>query len=140
MWRLPRPPLVFWLVWTLGGIVTFLVAGVVINMAQVLLRLVFFRYLISVDPGGWMASPTTTLIFLEGRGLSLVSEGRGVVGLSLVFVLGGFILGLPVGVLHVFFRRRTMAFRAPSINVPNVEGRLQVSLGLCITRLLHNFF
>ncbi len=86
-----------------------------------------------------MASPTTTPVFLGGLGLRLVSGGRGVVGLSLFFVLEGLILRLPVGVLLVFFRRRAMAFRAPGINVPNVEGSLQVSLCLYITYLFHHF-
>ncbi len=51
-----------------------------------------------------MASLTTALVFLRGLGLRLISGGGGVVGLSLVFVVGGLILGLPVGVLLVFFR------------------------------------
>ncbi len=82
---------------------TFLMAGVVLDMAQVLGRLVFFRYLGSVDPSGWMASPTTVLVFLGGLDLRLISGGGATVGLSLVFVLGGLILGLPVGILLVFF-------------------------------------
>ncbi len=87
-----------------------------------------------------MASPMTALIFFGGLGLRLISGGGGAVGLSLVFVPEGLVLGLPVGVLLVFFGRRAMALRVPSIDVPNIEGRLQVSLCLCITCLLHNFF
>ncbi len=104
-WRSPRPPLVFWLVWTLGSIVAFLVTGVALNVAQVLRYLVLFRYLGSIDPGGWMASsmasPAIALVFLGSLGLRLISGG-GVVRLSLVFVLGGLTLGLSVGVLLVF--------------------------------------
>ncbi len=86
-----------------------------------------------------MASPSTALVFLRSLGLRLISGGGGAVGLSLVFVLGGLALGLSVGVLFVFFGRQAIALRAPGINVPNVEGRLQVSLCLYITCLLHNF-
>ncbi len=116
--------------------------GVTLDVAQVLRCLILFRYLGSIDPGGWiasMASPTTALVFLGSLGLRLISGGGGAVGLSLVFVLRGLILGLPLGVLLIFFGRQVMAFRAPDIDVPNIERRLQVSLCLCITCLLHNF-
>ncbi len=117
--------------------------GIALDVAQVFRCLVFFRYLGSIDPGGWMASSmassTTALVFLGGLGLRLISGGGRAVGLSLVFVLGGLALGLPVGVLLIFFGRRAVALWAPGIDVPNVEGRLQVSLCLYITCLLHNF-
>ncbi len=116
--------------------------GIALDVAQVLGHLVFFCYLGSIDPGGWMASmasPTTALVILWSLGLRLISGGGGAVGLSLVFVLGGLILGLPVCVLLVFFGRRAMAFRTAGIDVPNIERRLQVSLCLYITCLLHNF-
>ncbi len=80
--------------------------GIVLDVAQVLWCLVFFCYLGSIDPGDGMASmasPTTVLVFLGSLGLRLISGGGGAVGLSLVFVLGGLILGLPVGVFFVFF-------------------------------------
>ncbi len=88
----------------------FLMTGIALDVAQVLwcLVLVLFRYLGSIDSGGWMASsmasPTTALVFLGSLGLRLilVSGGGGVVGLSLVFVLGGLALGLSVGVLLGF--------------------------------------
>ncbi len=113
-----------------------------LDVAQVLERLVLFCYLGSIDLGGWMVSmvsPTIALVFFGSLGLRLISGGGGVVGLSLVFVLGGLILGLQVGVFLIFFGRRVMALRAPGINVPNIEERLQVSLCLYITCLLHNF-
>ncbi len=71
-----------------------------------------------------MASPTTALVFLGSLGLRLmlISGGRGVVGLSLVFVLGALALGLPVGVLLVFFGRRAVALRAPGIDVQKRQG------------------
>ncbi len=118
---------------------TFLMTGVALNMAQVLGCLVFFCYLGSIDPNGWMASLMTAFIFFGGLGLRLISEGGGAVGLSLVFVLEDLILGLPIGVLLVFFCRRTMNFWAPSIDVPNIKGRLQVNLCLCIICLLYHF-
>ncbi len=139
MWKSPRPLLVFWLVWTLSDIVAFLMTGVALNVALILRRLVFLRYLGSIDPNGWMASPTTALVFFEGLGLRLISRGGGAVGLSLVFVLGGLILGLPVGILFVFFGRRAIALQGPGIDILNVEGRLQVSFCLCITCLLYHF-
>ncbi len=117
-------------------------AGVTFDVAQVLWSLALLRYLGSIDPGAWMASMaslTTTLVFLGSLGLRLISGGGGVVGLNLVFVLGGIILGLPVGILLVFFGRQAMTLWAPDIDIPNVEGRLQVSLCLCITCLLYNF-
>ncbi len=88
-----------------------------------------------------MAFPMTALVFLGSLGLRLmlVSGGGGVVGLILVFVLGGLALGLSVGVLLVL-GQQAMALRAPGVDVPNIEGRLQVSLCFYITCLLHNFF
>ncbi len=117
----------------------FLITGVALDVAQVLRRLIFLCYLGSIDSSGWMASPMTALVFLRGLGLRLISGGGRAVRLSLVFVLGGLILRLLVGVLFVFLGRRAMALRAPGIDVPNLEGRLQDSLGLYITYLLHNF-
>ncbi len=70
---------------------TLLMAGVALDMAQVLRRLVLLRYLGSIDTGDWIVSPTPALVFLGGLGLRLVSGGGGAVGLSLVFVLGGLI-------------------------------------------------
>ncbi len=84
---------------------TLLVAGIALDMAQVLGRpvLVLLCYLGGIDPGGWMtpiASPTTSLVFLEGLGLRLISRRR---GLELSLVLGSLIAGLSIGVLLVFF-------------------------------------
>ncbi len=114
-------------------------AGVALDVAQVLWRLVLLRYLSSIDPNGWMTSPMTALVFFGGLGLRLISGSGGAVGLSLVFILRSLILGLLVGVLFVFFGQRVMALRAPGINISNVEGRLQVTLCLYITCFLHNF-
>ncbi len=77
--------------------------GVALDMAQVLGRFVFFRYLGSIDPCGWMTSPTTALVFFGGLGLRLMSGSGGAVRLSLVFVFGDLVLGLPVSVLLVFW-------------------------------------
>ncbi len=105
MWKSLRLPLVFWLVWTLGSIVTFLMIGVTLDVAQVLRCFVLFHYFGSIDPSGWMASLTTALIFFGGLRLRLISGGGGAVGLSLVFVLGDLVLRLPIGVFLVFFGR-----------------------------------
>ncbi len=107
----------------------FLMTGVALNVAQVLRCLVLFRYLGSIDPGGWMVSsmtsPATVFVLLGNLGLRLIliSGGGGVVGLSLVFVLRSLALGLLVSVLLVF-GRRAVALRTPGINVLNIEGRL----------------
>ncbi len=85
-----------------------------------------------------MTSQATALVFLGSLGLKLMSGDGGVVGLSLVFVLGSLALGLSVSVLLVL-RQRAVALRAPGVDVPNIEGRLQVSLCFYITYLLHNF-
>ncbi len=119
--------------------------SITFNIAQVLwcFVLVLFCYLGNIDPSGWkasMASPTTALLFFGGLDLRLISVGRGIVGLSLVFVLGGLIAGLSVGVLLVFLCRRAMAFQTPGVNFPNIEGWLQISLCFYITSLLHHFF
>ncbi len=118
---------------------TFLLTDIALDVAQVFWHLVLLCYLGSIDPSGWIASLMTVLVFLRGLGLRLISGGGGAVGLSLVFVLGGLILGLPVGVLFVFFCRRAMAFWVLGIDVPNVERRLQVSLCLYIICFLHHF-
>ncbi len=80
--------------------VTLLMVGVALDMAEVLRRLVFLCYLSSIDSSSWMASPTTALVFFGGLGLRLISK-RGGLGLSLV--LGGLIAGLLIGILLVFF-------------------------------------
>ncbi len=105
--------------------------GVTLNVTKVFWCLVLFCYFVSIDSGGWMAfsmaSPTTALDLIGGLGLRLISGSGGAVGLSLVFVLGGLTLGLSVDVLLVF-GQWAMALWATGINVPNVEGRLQVSI------------
>ncbi len=103
---------------------TFLMTSVALDVAQVLGRFILFRYLSGINPSGWMASLTTVLVFLGGLGLRLISRGREAVGFSLVFVLGGLILGLLVGVFLVFFGRRAMVFWVPGIDIFNVEERL----------------
>ena len=75
-----------------------------------------------------MASSTAALVFFGGLGLRLISGSGGAMGLSLVFVLGGLVLGLSISVFLVFFGQRAMALRVSGIDVPNVEERLQVSL------------
>ncbi len=87
-----------------------------------------------------MASPTTALVLLGSLGLRLISEVRGAVGLSLVFVLGSLIPRLLVGVILVFLCRRAIAFRAFGVDFSNIEGWLQVSLYFYIICLLHYFF
>ncbi len=71
-----------------------------------------------------MASLTTAFVFLRSLGLKLISESRGAVELIFIFVLGGLILGLPVGVLFVFLCRWAIAFQALEVNFFNIKGWL----------------
>ena len=53
LWRLLRLPLVFWFVRTLVRVVTFLITGVALNVAQVLgLVFLLLDYLGYINPGG----------------------------------------------------------------------------------------
>ncbi len=79
------------------------------------------------------------LVFLGGLDLSLIN-GKGDLGLSLIFVLGGLFVGLPIGILLVFLGRRTMTFGIPRVNFPNIKGWLQVSFYFYIIGLLNHFF
>ncbi len=81
---------------------------VTFDMAQVLwhLVLILLYYLGSINPSCWMASSTTTLVFLRGLGLRLISRSGGIVGLNLIFdFIGGLVAGLLISVLFGFFRR-----------------------------------
>ena len=44
--------------------------------------------------------------------------------LSLFPILGSLIAVLPLGVLLVLLGQRTVAFRVPGIDLPNIRGRL----------------
>ncbi len=81
----------------------FLVIDVALDVAQVFWHFVLLCYLGSINPSGWIASPMIAFVFLGGLGLGLISGGGGAVGLSLVFVLGSLILGLPVGIFIISF-------------------------------------
>ena len=141
MWRLLRPPLVFWLFGALICIITFLLTGIALDMAQVLgLVLVLFCYLSCIDFSSWMTSPTSmTLVFLGGLGLRLIS-GKRQMGLSLFFILGSLIAVLSIGVVFVFFDRRPISFRVPGVDFPNHGVWLKASLCFYIDNLLHHFF
>ncbi len=97
-------------------------AGVTFDIAQILWHfvLILLCYFGSIDPSGWIASSTTALIFFGSLGLRLISRKRGL-GLSLIFILGGFIAGLSIGDLFVFLCRQAITFWVPEINFPNVE-------------------
>ena len=82
---------------------TFLFAGIIFDVAQVLgLILVFFCYLGGVNTSGGKASLLISLTLLKGLGLRLISR-RGGMRLSLIFVLGSFVAVLPIGIFFVFF-------------------------------------
>ncbi len=138
-WRSPRPPLVFWLIWVLSSIVTFLIIGIIFDMAHVLWCLILLWYIGSIELRDWTAFPMTALAFLVGLDLTLISGGRRI-GLSLIFVfIGRLVTRLSIGIIFVLFRWRAMAFWIPRIDVPKLKRRLQVSLYLFITCLLYHF-
>ena len=117
---------------------TFLFAGVALDVAQVLsLVLLLLDYLSSIDPGDWTISSLASVTFF---GVLRLISGRKGMGLSLLPILGSFIVMLPLGVLFLLFRRQTVALRAPGIDFSNVGGGLQVGLCFCITCFLHHFF
>ena len=106
-WRLPKRLLVFRLFRVLICLVTFLFAGIVFDMAQMLSFIfIFFCYLGGIDPSSWMASSPFYLAHFEARGLDLrlISERRRVTRFSLFFILiGSLIALLSIGVVLVFF-------------------------------------
>ena len=96
-----RLPLVFWLVRALVRVVTFLFAGVALDVAQVLgLVFLFFDYLGCIDPGGWTVSLSVNVALFGVLGLRLISGSR---GLKLSLILGNFIAVFPLSVLLVLF-------------------------------------
>ncbi len=142
IWRSLRPLLVFWLFRIFVSIVTFLLAGIAPDVAQVLSFIfVFLCYLDSIDPSGWMASSTTfmTLIFLGSLALRLISR-RKIMGLSLIFVIiRNLIPVLLIGIVLVFFDRRPIVSRAPKVDLLSLGGWLEAGLYFYIDGLLYYF-
>ena len=84
---------------------TFLFAGVPLDVARVLdLVLFFFDYFCGINPNGWMVSLLASVPFFGVLGLKLISGRRGI-GLSLVPILGSLIAMLLLGVFFVLFRQ-----------------------------------
>ena len=82
---------------------TFLLAGITLNVAQVLgFIFVFLCCLGGVDPSGWRTSSSIFLLLFGGLGRRLIS-GRRSTRLSFVFVLGNLVAVLPIGIFFVFF-------------------------------------
>ena len=73
-------------------------------MAQILsFVIIFFYYFDGIDPHSWIISLTIAFVFLEDLNLRLIS-GRGIVGLSFVFVLVKSLIAVLLrGVVFVFF-------------------------------------
>ena len=99
-------PLVFWLVKTLVCIVTFLLAGVTLDMAQVLgLVFILLCYRGGINPSNGITSPlpfSLTFLGVGGLGLRLISERRRIVRFSLFFVpIGSFVALLPISIILV---------------------------------------
>ena len=105
---------------------TFLFAGVALDIAQILgFILIFLYYLGGINPSGWMTSLSTFLALfrIESLGLRLISKKRRVVGLSLFFILvGSLITMLPIGVIFIFFDQRLVFFWALGIDFLDLGG------------------
>ena len=102
-----EPPLVFWLLWILVCIITFLFAGIAYDVAQVLsLVLIFFYYLNGINSNGLMIFSTTAFVFLEDLSLRLISQ-REIVWLSLFFILKAS--------LQFFWKDLSLSFLANSL-------------------------
>ena len=115
----------------------FLFAGVALNVAQVLSFIFpFFDYFDYIDPDGWTISLSAFITLIEVMGLRLISGCR---GLRLSLILGSFIAVLLLGVVLVFLGRRTVAFWASDIDLPNVGEWLQVGFSFWIPVLLYHF-
>ena len=110
MWRLLRSPLVFWLVRILVCIVIFLLAGVTLDVAQVLGLVLFLLDCFSgINPGGWRISSLVSVTFFKVLNLRLISDRRDI-GLSFFTIFRSLIVVLPLGIFLVFFGQWMVAF------------------------------
>ena len=137
-------PLVFWLVRLFVCIVTFLLADVILNIAQVLsFVLIFFCYLGGVNLSSWITSPllfSLTFLGVEGLGLRLISRRRWIVGLSLFFVLvGSLVTLLPIDIILVLLDQRSVFFWAHGIDFPSPGGWLEAGFCFYINNPLYRF-
>ncbi len=133
MWRLPRPPIVFWIFGIFVGIVTLLLTGIIFDIAQVLgliFVFIFFGNLSGIDLSGWMASSMTsmTFVFLGGLGLRLTCiSRRRIVGLSLVSIPM-----LLINLIFVFLDWRPITFWAPGVNL-SLKGDCRLTFSFVLT-------
>ena len=103
---------------------TFLLIGVVVNVAQIRdLIFFFFDKLGGINPGGWTISSLVSMTFFELLGLRLISSRRGP-GLRLFPIVGGVITVLLLNVLLVLLGQWMMPFRAYGIDLLKVKGEL----------------
>ena len=139
-WKLPRPPPVFWFFESFVSIMSLLLAGIILDMAQVLgLILIFFGHLGSIHSSGWMISSITsmTFVFFRNLGLRLIISRWGVMGLSFIFVLVSI---FPISIIFVFFGQWPAACWALKVDLSNLGEWLKTSLGFYINNLLYHFF
>ena len=144
MWRLPRLPLVFWLVRALVHIMIFLLIDVALDMAQVLgLILIFLCYLGGIDSNGWLTSFLSFfLMFLRvgSLGLRLISERRRIIGISLFFIpIRSLVVLLLIGVVFVLFDQRLIFFWISEIDFPSPERWLKAGLCFYINSFFYHF-
>ena len=121
-WRLLKPPLVFWLLKVLIGINSFLLTGIIFDMAQIFgLIFIFFNHLSHIDPSGGMASSTafTMFVFLRSLGLRLTDSRWEIIGLSLIFVP---ILAFLMNIVLVFLGQQPIAFWALRVDLSSLKG------------------
>ena len=116
---------------------TFLFAGVALDVAQVLSLVLFLLdYLGGIDSSSWTIFLLASITFF---GVLRLISGRKSMGFSLFFILGSLVAVLLLGVLFLLFRRRTVAFRTPRIDLSDVGEGLQVGLCFCITCFFYHF-
>ncbi len=141
MWRLPRPILVLWLFRAPVCIMTFLLAGIILDMAQVPDLVFILLYdLGGIDPNRWIISLPFFLAFfgVRGLGLRLISGRQRVMGLSLFFVpIKSLIALFLIGIVLVFLYQRPVSFQTPEINLPRPGEWLEADLCFCINVFLY---
>ena len=119
---------------------TFLLAGITLDVAQVLGLVIFLLdSLDAIDLAGWMISSLVSVAFFGVLGLRLISSRIGM-GPSFFLILRSFITVLTLAVSFVLLGQQRVALRALRIDLPNVRGGLQVGFCFYITCLLHHFF
>ena len=126
MWRLPRLPLVFWLIKILINIIVFLFVDIKLSLAQVLsFILIFLAHFSEVDLNGSMTSSMIFLIiflFFESLSLELTYiNRRAIVGLNFILVP---ILILSISLVFIFICSRFIVLQTFKVDFLSLNGSL----------------